>query len=73
MVKKICPLCDKIIPLEGDWSDLYLGLSITRGFNGGEWVKYLCGQLFIKTYCCCYSPIDDSIENLEDLFNYDEQ
>jgi len=59
-----CPYCKKKIPLENDWGDLYLGISITRGFHGGEWLKYLCGQSFIKMFCQCIDTEPKSVDDL---------
>lgn len=70
MEKDFCSFCNKEIPMDGDWGDLYLGIIVTRGFQGGEWEKSLIAKKFLNKFCCC--P-DNEPKNVEDLFHTDEQ
>lgn len=70
MKYNICLSCDKKIPMEGDWGDLYLGIIVTRGFSGGEWEKCIIARKFLNQFCCC--PCNEP-KNVEDLFDIDDQ
>ncbi len=70
MKHDICYTCNKEIPFEGDWGDLYLGIIVSRGFYGGEWDKCVFAKKFLEQFCSC---LDYEPKKVEDLFEIDEQ